>query len=309
MTGAERGWLLLCADLGDGVKPLTPAQVRSLRKQLRKFDGAVPDPERDLTAGDLMKVGCDRSSAEHVLRLLRREESLRPYLRAAEDYGIAPLTCSSPDYPAGLLRLGDRAPAVLFYRGNPGLLSRKSVCLTGSRCLSSGGAAFAERIGALSAAEGYVLVSGNAKGADRTAQDACLKAGGSVVSVLPGPLWEQTPASDRQLFLCEDGWQLPFSNYRALSRNRLIYALAELALIAEVGMRGGTMHGASDAIRHGLLPVFVRADSGPGALELIQLGADPVPADLSSLKELLPSRLSLWDLPTAPNASKTEGIL
>ena len=300
MTGAERGWLLLCADLGDGVKPLTPGQVKSLRKLFRQSAGTASDPGRELTVDDLMKLGCDKSGAERIFHLLHREESLNAYLRAAEDYGILPLTRVSPDYPAGLLRLGDRAPAVLLYRGNRNLLCRKAVCLTGSRMLSPDGAAFAERIGALAAAEGLILVSGNAKGADQIAQDACLQAGGSVVSVLPGPLWEQEPASDRQLLLCEDGWQLPFTSYRALSRNRLIYALAELALIAEVGLKGGTMRGASDAIRRRVVPVFVREDSSPGALALMQLGADPVPAALRSLNGLRPSRLTLWEYQQDP---------
>ena len=95
--------------------------------------------------------------------------------------------------------------------------------------------------------------------------------------------------------LCENGWQLPFSEFGALSRNRLIYALSDLALVAEVGLRGGTMRGASEAIRNGILPVFVRENAGPGSRELIQLGADPVSEDLTSLRDLRPSRLTLWD--------------
>lgn len=307
MTGAERGWLLLCADLGDGVKPLTPAQVRCLRKQIRQLGMNPSDPERELSLTDLLALGCERSKAEHILLLLNREDSLRAYLSAARDHGIFPLTRSSPDYPSRLLRLGDRAPGVLFYRGNADLLSRKAVCLTGCRNLSPKGAAFAERIGRLAAAEGYVLISGNARGADNAAQSACLDAGGHVICVLPGPLLELPPISDRQLFLCEDGWQLPFASYRALNRNRIIYALADLALVAEVGLRGGTMRGAEDALRHGVLPVYVREDSGLGCDELIQLGADPVPADLEALDNLRPSRLSLWD--RIPGCADSEELL
>ena len=295
MTGAERGWLLLCADLADGVKPLSPAQVRSLRRLVNQADKALDDPEASLTVTDLIDLGCEKNSAERILRLLDREEALDVYLRAAEDRGIRPLTRSSPDYPARLLRLGDSAPGVLFYRGELSVLKERAISLTGSRDLSPEGAAFCRRVGKLAAMEGLVLVSGNARGADRAAQSACLEAGGSVISVIPGPLFETEPESERQLMLCENGWQLPFSEFRALSRNRLIYALSDLALVAEVGLRGGTMRGASEAIRNGILPVFVRENAGPGSRELIQLGADPVSEDLTSLRDLRPSRLTLWD--------------
>ena len=40
MTGAERGWLLLCADLGDGLTPLSLPQVRVLRDAVRASEKA-----------------------------------------------------------------------------------------------------------------------------------------------------------------------------------------------------------------------------------------------------------------------------
>lgn len=295
MTGAEWGWLLLCADLGDGMKPLTLAQVRSLRLLIRQSKPESLEPNRDLSLQDLLSIGCDRSSAEHILQLLNREASLKAYLYAASEHGIYPVTRSSPDYPSGLLRLGDRAPGVLFCRGNRSLLGRDAVCLTGSRNLSGDGAAFARRVGRIAAEEDCVLISGNARGADHISQDSCLEAGGSVIAVLPGPLWEQKPVCDRQLFLCEEGWQLPFSTHRALHRNRLIYGLARIALVAEAALRGGTYRGASDALRNGVLPVYVREDSGAGCEELVRLGADPVSASFTSFRDLRPSRCTLWD--------------
>ena len=278
MTGPERGWLLLCADLGDGQKPLTPAQLRGLRRRVRLSVPDRSDFDRALRETALRALGYEAASARRILALLERERALEAYLETAALQGIRPLTPSSPDYPPCLYRrLGEDAPAVLFYRGDLSLLSRPAVSLTGSRVLDREGEAFARRVGELAAAEGRVLVSGNAAGADRTAQTACLAAGGRVVSILPGPLQETVP-EEGQLLLCETGWHLPFTTYRALGRNRLIYALGEMSYVAKTGLTGGTFSGAAEALRRGGCPILVRDDGSPGSLELIRRGA--VPASL-----------------------------
>ena len=179
MTGAERGWLLLCADLADGLRPMTLPQVRSLRAALRQNDPDLRDPDRELTDADLRAAGLDRAARERILRLLGREAALDAYLSTALLFEIYPLTVVSPDYPRRLReRLGDDAPAVLFCCGDPRLLSRPGVSLTGSRSLDAASAEFARQVGALAAREGKVLISGNALGADQTAQNACLDAHG-----------------------------------------------------------------------------------------------------------------------------------
>ena len=277
MTGPERGYLLLCADLADGRKPLTLAQLRSLRRLVQQSEPDRSDPDRPITAGDLRRAGLSAAAARRVLDLLEREDALAAYLKTAALFDIYPLTCISPGYPRRLVsRLGQDAPAVLFLRGNAALLRKPAVSLTGSRVLDAAAAAFARRVGALAASEGKVLVSGNAQGADRTAQAACLEAGGEVIAVVPGELENCVPASDRELYVCEAGWHIPFAPYRALERNRLIYALALHALIARTNTDGGTFSGASDALRRGNCRVSVRDDGSPGSRALIARGACPV---------------------------------
>ncbi|MBQ6281324.1 MAG: DNA-protecting protein DprA [Oscillospiraceae bacterium] len=294
MTGAERGWLLLCADLADGLRPMTLPQVRSLRAALRQNDPDLRDPDRELTDADLCAAGLDRAARERILRLLGREAALDAYLSTALLFEIHPLTVVSPDYPRRLReRLGDDAPAVLFYCGDPHLLSRPGVSLTGSRSLDAASAEFARKVGALAAREGKVLISGNALGADQTAQNACLDAGGSAAAFLPGELNKAKPP-ERAVFVTETGWHLPFAPYRALQRNRLIYALAGHSLIARTHTTGGTFSGASEALRRGNGPVSVRDDGSPGAQALIARGAYPV-RTLETVEPPLPAQLSLTD--------------
>lgn len=294
MTAAERGLLLLCAELADGKKPLTPAQLRSLRAGALAGLGAGADRDRPLTEADLRRLGCTAPFAARVLELLDRERALDDYLSVAAELGIRPLTRLSPDYPARLRRLGDLAPAVLFCRGDAALLSRPAVALAGSRELSPVGTAFARRVGELAAREGFVLVSGNARGADRTAQEACLAAGGSVVAVVPDGLQDHAPTDGRTAFLCEQGWHLPMAPYRALERNRLIHALGEKTFVAQSHLSGGTWRGSEENLRRGWSPLFVHDDGSPGCGALIAMGAAAVRLEtLGSLRALVPVQLPL----------------
>lgn len=287
MTAPERGWLLLCAELGTQDKPLTLPQLRQLRQRIRAA-GPPETPDRALTSADLRALGYDAATADRIAALLQREAALDAYLEAGAYHRVVPLTPLSQAYPAQLRTvLGDDAPPVLFARGDLSLLQKQAVALVGSRRLEAQGLAFAERIGTLAAREGYVLISGNAQGADRAAQDACLRHGGSVISVLADSLADHVPGS-RQLLLCEEGWHLPFSTQRALRRNRIVHALALRSFVAQTDCGfGGTWRGASDALRLGCA-VFVQADASEGAVDLIRRGATPISLDelqdLSTLK-------------------------
>ena len=297
MTGAERGFLLLCGELGDGQKPLTPAQLRTLRARVLARQGETAAADRPLTEADVKALGYDDAFARRLAGLLSREEALDSYLSIARELSIRPLTRISPEYPARLRRLGDEAPAVLFCRGDISLLNRPAAALVGSRELSSAGAAFARRVGELAAREELVLVSGNARGADRAAQEACLAAGGQVVAVLPEGLQDHPPENNRILYLCLWGWHLPMVGYRALERNRIIHCLGEKTLVAQSHRSGGTWRGSLENLRRGWSPLFVHRDGSPGTSELIAMGAAGLSLEeLRSLRALQPLQLSLSSL-------------
>ena len=289
--------LLLCADLGDGQKPLTPAQFRRLRVHvLARPEGEAP-AERTLEEADLRALGLEASFARRVAALLDREAALDAYLRVGRELDVSPVTRVSPLYPARLRVLGQDAPTVLFCRGDSSLLQRPAVALVGSRELTEAGRTFARRVGELAALEGFVLVSGNARGADQTAQEACLAAGGAVISVLPDSLADHDPAGERILFVSEQGWHLPIAPYRALDRNRLIHALGEKTLAAQSRLTGGTWSGSLENLRRGWSPLFVNEAGGPGCARLIALGANPVRLEtLDSLRALTPTQLPLTEM-------------
>ena len=291
MRPAEQGFLLLSSHLGDPQrKILTPAQLRNLGKRAK----LLPREDRDLTAQDLLDLGYDRAMARRILALLEGESQLSWYLSRGRRSGCAPLTRVSQAYPQRLRsRMGLDAPGCLWAKGDVSLLEKPAVALVGSRELYENNRRFAEEAGRQAALQGYVLVSGNAKGADRQAQEACLKAGGSVISVVADEL-ESKPVIPGVLWLSEDGFDLPFSTPRALSRNRVIHSLGAVTLVAQCSLgKGGTWDGTLKNLHHGYSPVCCFGDGSPAAQELVQRGAAAVTIeDLQDLKALEETELN-----------------
>lgn len=280
MTGAEQGFLLLTAFLGDpSEKPLTTAQFRELTRRCRLME--KPDAQRELTEADLMRLGCDKAFAQRVLALLSRREQLDWYLEKAKQAGCVPVTRISTQYPSRLHKaLGMEAPACLWMKGDLSILDMPRVSLVGSRELRPENREFAALVGTQAAHRGYALVSGNARGADREGQESCLAAGGCVICVVADPL-QTHEARKGVLYMAEEGFDVAFSSHRALSRNRIIHSLSEKTFVAQATLgKGGTWSGTKNNLRHGLGDVFCFADGSQAARELCAMGAKAV--DLSN---------------------------
>lgn len=284
MTGAEQGFLLLTAHLGDPRrKPLTVAQFREFTKLARQME--KPLEERDLTAKDLMDLGCRPDFSRRVVDLLGEEEKLRRYLMQAQSLDCYPITRLNDLYPGRVRnKLGLEAPGCLWAKGDLSALMQPMISLVGSRLLKDENRAFAEELGKQAALQGYALVSGNARGADRAAQDSCLKYGGMVVSVVADALGAQ-PLQERMLYLSEEDYDQEFSAQRALSRNRIIHTLGEKTFVAQCTLgKGGTWDGTVKNLHAGWSDVFCFHDESPAFYELTQMGADAV--DFSALKDI-----------------------
>lgn len=292
MTAAEEGVLLLCCRLGDpACRPLTMARFRELGLRIR---ASVPSgaPLSELSRRDLTRLGYDGEEAGHIVALLERESRLLDYLGQAEALGIVPLTRVSPAYPRRISskqRLS--SPPVLFARGDPALLDAPSVAVVGSRQLRPENERFARTAGALAAQEGLMLVSGNAIGADRTAQGGCLDEGGRCVLFVADRLTDHE-ADPRILYISEDDFSIPFSPARALHRNALIHMQGDKVLAAQCAYgKGGTWEGSLDNLKHGWSPLFVFDDGSDGSRALLERGASAVTA-LTSIGALAPAQLS-----------------
>lgn len=271
---------------------LSLAQARELSRRARAAGIGEEDPFRDVTVKDVRRLGYSEYEAGHIVSLLGRERQLDGYLLAAEKADVAVITRLDARFPQRLReQLGARCPAALFCRGDLELLQSVCVSVVGSRHLASPGAQFAAQAGRLAAREGFTLCSGDAMGADRTAQEACLRGGGSVL-IFPATELVYCPARENVLYAAEGGFELGFSAQRALSRNRFIHAMGEKTLVAQTSFgKGGTWNGSLDNLQHEYSPLFVFDDGSEGARALCARGATPVQA-LTSLQALTPAQLS-----------------
>ncbi len=295
MTGAEKGFLLLTSCLGDpNRKPLSVPQLRTLAQRVQRVK---PAQDRELTEQDLTALGYGRLDALRILSLLSDDALLDRYLARARRLGIQPITRLSGQYPGKLRKkLELESPGVLWAKGDMSILDGPMIALVGSRNILPLNQHFAKEVGRQAALQGYALVSGNARGADSIAQNACLNAGGKVICVLADAL-SQYNRRENILYLSLEDFDAAFSSMRALSRNRIIHALGEKVFVAQcTAGRGGTWNGAVKNLKAGWSPVFCFQDGSADSDQLISLGAEPIREEmLCNLTELRPIFTSFLD--------------
>lgn len=273
MNSRELGYLLLTSHLGDPRRrPLTVAQLRELERCILRSER--PRQDKDLVPEDLIALGCGEETAARVVSLLDDLPLLQSYLEKGKAADCRPISRVSPEYPLRLRKcLNLDAPGCIWLKGNIDLLNRPAVSLVGSRDLCTESETFARTVGQMAAQFGFVLISGNARGADMIAQESCLRAGGSFISIVADSLMAKKPA-DRVLYISEEGFDLPFTNQRALSRNRLIHSMPCATFVAQCSNgSGGTWDGTCRNLRGQWSPVYCLADGSAGVAKLYKMGA------------------------------------
>lgn len=279
MTAGERGFLLLTSHLGNPErKVLTTSQLRILADRVKSAE--IPEEDRELSVKDLVALGYGREMAQRIVKLLEEEMLLEHYLHRGKQMDCIPVTRVSGGYPVILRqRLGLDSPGCLWAKGDIRNLYTPAIALVGSRELKAENRTFARAVGYYAAERGITLISGNARGADRTAQEACLEAGGRVISIVADELTKQ-PLRRNVLYLSEDGFDEPFSAQRALSRNRCIHALGQIVFVAQCSSgKGGTWDGTVKNLRFGWSSVACFRDGSEASIQLEQMGAYLIEAE------------------------------
>ena len=278
--------LLVSHMAADGAKPLKASEFWALRDRfpLQEYPGALLGCAEE----DLLHRGVTKDMAGRVVRLLDRATSMAFELERLDQLGIRTLTPFDDEYPPRLVdALGSAAPALLHTAGGPELLRSPGLGAVGSRNVTEEGAEIAGDLGRRAARLGIPLVSGAARGVDQTAMNAAVEAGGAVIGVpahsltrtLKKPGVRRTIHEGRTLICTPYAPGAPFSVWRAMGRNKLIYGLAEVTVVvAGDAGAGGTWGGAVEALKHGYNRVAVWRGSGegPGNELLERKGARPI---------------------------------
>lgn len=219
--------LLRSANIG----PVSYAQL------LRRFGNAQEAVE---ALPDLAARGAKRNYKAAERERIERE------VQAARKAGARYLFHDQPDYPANLAAL-DGAPPIVTMRGDLSLASKPCVAMVGARNASAAAVKLARDFGRELAAEGFVIVSGVAKGIDGASHEGAMP---STIGVIASGIDIAYPAqhaklqeqiASEALLIAEEppgteprGQQFP-------KRNRIIAGLTVGTLVVEAAPKSGSL--------------------------------------------------------------------
>lgn len=285
--------LLLTAPLIAGRSvPSADLLTFSEYKRLARFLHENKRQPSDLLAPDADKLIAECRSvivSDRLKRLLERGFLLSQAIERWNTRAIWVVTRADDNYPRRIkTHLKGDAPPVIYGCGDAAILETGGLAVVGSRLVDDTLVDYTEGIGRLAAAARCTIVSGGARGIDQAAMRGAIAAGGKVAGVLADSL-ERTALNREHRNLLIEGQLVLISPYdpsagfnigHAMQRNKLIYALADAALVVNSDyQKGGTWAGAVEQLEKlHLVPVYVHATEGSKGLEALrQKGALPWP--------------------------------
>ncbi len=242
----------------------------------------------------LIRLGDAETALKALPALARRGGRLRPLSICAQStaereieqlaqIGAQLLAFCEPDYPAALAAVDD-APPLIAVQGNTHLLQRPAVAMVGARNASANGRRLAEDFARHIAEEGYLVVSGLARGIDAAAHRGAL--GGGTAAVVAGGIDVVYPRENESLqaAIGDQGVilaELPPSTqpqaHHFPRRNRIISGMALGVVVVEAAPRSGSLITARLAMEQGrevfAIPGSPLDPRAQGCNQLIKQGA------------------------------------
>ncbi|MEO1407168.1 MAG: DNA-processing protein DprA, partial [Pseudomonadota bacterium] len=185
------------------------------------------------------------------------EDVIEAELAATSKFGAKLIAACEPNYPRLLAAL-DPPPPILTVLGREDLLAQRAVAIVGARNASAAGRKIARDMAAYLGQQGFVVVSGLARGIDGEAHASALSTG--TIAVLGGGVDHVYPPQHDRLYaaIAADGAivsESPFG-HRATARdfprrNRLVTGLALGTVVIEAAERSGSLISARTAGEQG----------------------------------------------------------
>jgi len=203
-------------------------------------------------------------------------------IKLMEQKGYGAVARGDAEYPDCLEEI-DVPPAILYYKGDIGLL--KTVCLgvVGTREPSRYGRDYTEKFVEVLAKCSLTIVSGMARGIDTIAHRVTLQNDGKTIAVLGSGIDVIYPANNVQLYedIARDGLIIseypigtPSLAYNFPERNRIISGLSKGILIPEAGLKSGSLITADYAIKQNrelfIIPSALNSPRGQGCNKLLK---------------------------------------
>lgn len=268
---------------------LTPSEYKRLARHLREIRRQPADLVSE-ESKDVLRACRPVLDESRLQRLLERGFLLSQAIDRWHTRAIWVISRADSTYPKYLkTRLREDAPAVLYGCGDIKLLERGGLAVVGSRHVTDDLVDYSLAVGRNVARAGRTVVSGGAKGIDQAAMRGALEAGGSACGVLADRLERAAMNREHRMMLLEGRLTLispydpgaGFNVGNAMQRNKLIFALADAALVVNADLnKGGTWAGAIEQLeKYRFVPVYIRStgEPSPGLEALRARGALPWP--------------------------------
>lgn len=282
--------LLLCAHFGttnqNGLKPLTNTEYNALAQVLQRQKLRPGDLFNQAVIGALESHFNNGLESGRVEGLLARGALLAFKVEEWINQGLWIISRGDGHYPQRLkAKLRHQAPPLLYGIGDAGLLEQGGLAIVGSRDIDDEEADYTRHVSELCAQRRITVISGGAKGADQAGMLSALAAEGKSIGIMANDLarastmkkYREAILAGQLVLISPYDPQAGFQVGNAMGRNKLIYALADQALVVRSAYQsGGTWAGALEELRReNACPVWVRITgrSEEGNKKLIELGA------------------------------------
>ena len=217
-------------------------------------------------------------------------KSAEKIIEQCENISTEIICFGSPNYPK-LLKNINQAPLVLYCKGNSKILSKRGVAIVGSREPNANGEKDTKEIATGLSENGFVIVSGLARGIDTIAHTSALEMQKETIAVMATGINEITPIENTGLAkrIIENGGaviteQIPDELAFApnfVQRNRIISGLSECSIVISAPQRSGALHTAKFAEQQGrkiMAAPGARSDERYGGCNKLLLKSNVVPA-------------------------------
>ena len=273
-------------------------------KRIKSLIQAFPDADRifDLSKTELRSVeGIGEASALNILSF-KNWEKVDEILSITKSIKAEILTIADPAYPSLLKQIYD-PPAVIWYKGNVGALSKKGVAVIGTRNTTAYGRKMGKKLATELAENGWCINSGLAYGIDAIAHQAAVDSKSETVAVLGSGIDNLYPAAHADLanqiiktggvVITEfpPGTKPDAGNFPV--RNRIVSGLSYGVLVVESGVQGGSIITADLALDQNrevfAVPHSLENVSGSGCNYLIKTGVAKLVQTVDDILEELPT--------------------
>lgn len=193
-------------------------------------------------------------------------------------------------YPESLCQIA-WVPERLYYEGAIDLINNPcNIAVVGTRRMSEYGREVTAKFSRDLVSEGWVIVSGLARGVDRVAHETCLTNGGKTIAVLAHGLDMTYPPEHRELrkrivergglILSEHKEGVPLTKQNLAVRNRIVVAISRCVLVTESPKSSGTKITVKFSAEQGkdvyIIPGPINDPTYEGSTELMREGCIPV---------------------------------